>query len=160
MDDGILQSAVVRLAGSVIVGAVVGTVAGVLVDPPLGVLVGIAATFAAFVTAGWILLWPMDADATTDARRETFQPVAEELITVAAALAALVSIVVLLIRGRSVDDASAAAVALGGVFLAWAGLHLMYAYLYYTPPVGGIDFNNPTMARPTGTSSISATTSA
>ena len=69
----------------------------------------------------------------------------------------------LLIRGRSVDDASAAAVALGGVFLAWAGLHLMYppyAYLYYTPPVGGIDFNNPTMARPTGTSSISATTSA
>ena len=72
MDDGILQSAVVRLAGSVIVGAVVGTVAGVLVDPPLGVLVGIAATFAAFVTAGWILLWPMDADATTgmrDARR-------------------------------------------------------------------------------------------
>ena len=148
MDDGILQSAVVRLAGSVIVGAVVGTVAGVLVDPPLGVLVGIAATFAAFVTAGWILLWPMDADAThRNARRETFQPVAEELITVAAALAALVSIVVLLIRGRSVDDASAAAVALGGVFLAWAGLHLMYAaryaYLYYTPPVGGIDFNNP-----------------
>ena len=92
MDDGILQSAVVRLAGSVIVGAVVGTVAGVLVDPPLGVLVGIAATFAAFVTAGWILLWPMDADATNrNARRETFQPVAEELITVAAALAALVS---------------------------------------------------------------------
>ena len=37
--------------------------------------------------------------------------------------------------------------ALAGVFMAWAGLHLMYAaryaYLYYTPAAGGIDFNKP-----------------
>jgi uncharacterized membrane protein len=144
----ILQSAVARLAGSVIVGAVIGVGVGVLTDAALGVLAGLAATGAIFVVAGWILLWPMDADATRhNARREAFRPAVEELVVVAAALGALVSIVVLLIRGHSHADPAAAATALAGVFMAWAGLHLMYvaryAYLYYTPSAGGIDFNDP-----------------
>jgi uncharacterized membrane protein len=144
----ILQSAVARLAGSVIVGAVIGVGVGVLTDAALGVLAGLAATGAIFVVAGWILLWPMDADATHhNARREAFRPAVEELVVVAAALGALVSIVVLLIRGHSHADPAAAAAALAGVFMAWAGLHLMYAaryaYLYYTPSAGGIDFNDP-----------------
>ena len=58
----------------------------------------------------------------------------------------MVSIVVLLISGDSHADRAAAATALAGVFTAWAGLHLMYAaryaYLYYTPTAGGIDFND------------------
>ena len=148
MSPAILRSAVVRLAGSVIVGAVIGVVVGVLTDAALGVLAGIAATGAIFVATGWILLWPMDADAThRNAHREAFRPVVEELVVVAGALSALVCIVVLLIRGHAHADPAAAATGLAGVFMAWGALHLMYAtryaYLYYTPTAGGIDFNDP-----------------
>jgi uncharacterized membrane protein len=148
MSAAIPRSAVVRLAGSVVIGAAIGVGIGALTDVPMGVLVGISMTGAFFVVAGWILLWPMDADAThLNAHRETFNPVVEELVVVAAALGALVSVVVLLIRNRTHADPAAAATALAGVFMAWAGLHLMYAaryaYLYYTPAAGGIDFNKP-----------------
>jgi uncharacterized membrane protein len=142
----IWRSAVVRLVGSVIVGALIGVFVGLL-DAGFGVLAGIATTGATFVASGWILLWPMDAQRTRDnAHRESFRPIVEELVVVVAALGALVSIVVLLIRGTTHSDPAAAALALAGVFMAWAGLHLMYAtryaYLYYEPEVGGIDFNS------------------
>ncbi len=54
----------------------------------------------------------------------------EELAVVAAALGALVSIVVLRVRSHAHADPAAAATALAGVFMAWAGLHLMYAARY------------------------------
>ena len=138
-------SAVTRLAGAAAFGAVVGVVLDVLTDTPLAVLAAIAATETLFVVAGWFVLWPLDATATHDnARREGFRPVAEELLVVAVALSGLLSIVVLLVRGNS--DTSHAATALGGVFMAWAALHLMYATryaaLYYATPAGGIDFNS------------------
>jgi hypothetical protein len=54
--------------------------------------------------------------------------------------------VLLLVMGRSGDSRAAAATALGGVFMSWAGLHLMYAaryaYLYYSSSASGIDFNS------------------
>src|SRR6478672_803400 len=141
------ESGIIRLTGSVILGTLVGVAVGALTDDALGVLTGIAATGAIFVAAGWILLWPMDAEETRhNARREAFRPVVEELVVVGAALGGLVSIVVLLIRGHDDSDLAAAAVALAGVFMAWAGLHLMYAaryaYLFYEPPGHGIDFNS------------------
>jgi uncharacterized membrane protein len=137
-------SAVTRLAVAVVAGVVVGVVVGLLADAPVGVLVGIAATETIFVVAGWAVLWPMDADATRrNTKREDFRPVAEEVVVVAIAVCGLVGIVVLLIHGNS--DV-AAALALGGVFMAWAALHLMYAtryaHTYYSEPVGGIDFNS------------------
>ncbi|MFF1696393.1 DUF1345 domain-containing protein [Streptomyces sp. NPDC058257] len=139
-------SAVSRLGGAVVFGAVAGTVVGVLSDIPMGVLAGIAMTELLFLVAGWRVLWPMNAEATRDnARREDFRPVAEELVVVAAALSGLVAIVLLLLLGDSGSGHAAAAVALGGVFMSWAALHLMYAaryaYMYYTAG-GGIDFNS------------------
>jgi uncharacterized membrane protein len=99
-----------------------------LTDAELGVLAGLAATGAIFSAAGWILLWPMDADQTHDnAHRETFRPALEELVIVAAALGALVSIVVLLVSNHAHADPAATATALAAIFMAWAGLHLMYA---------------------------------
>ena len=49
-------SAVARLIGCMIVGAVIGVTVGVLIDPPLGVLVGIAAAGVVFVVQGWATL--------------------------------------------------------------------------------------------------------
>ena len=88
MKAAIPQSAVVRLVVSMIAGTAVGTAVGImLTDAELGVLAGLAATGAIFSAAGWILLWPMDADQTHDnAYRETFRPALEELVIVAAAL--------------------------------------------------------------------------
>ncbi|MFB8416700.1 DUF1345 domain-containing protein [Streptomyces albidoflavus] len=138
--------AVPRLAVSIVVGAVVGVVVGLLVDPVLAVLAAIGATEAVFVLAGWTVLWRMDAPATHhNARRENFRPLVEELAVVATALCGLVGIVILLLIGNTARGHAAAATALGGVFMAWAAVHLMYAtrygYLYYLGKQGGIDFN-------------------
>ncbi|MFE4919320.1 DUF1345 domain-containing protein [Streptomyces sp. NPDC056661] len=147
MNRWLVLSAVPRLAGATVVGAVIGSVVGLLTNAPLGILAGIAAAETSFVVAGWLVLWPMDA-ATTHGhvRSEQFRPVAEELLVVASALCGLVGIVMLLLVGNSDLSHAAAATALCGVFLAWAALHLMYAtryaYLYYLAPEGGIDFNS------------------
>ncbi|MGC0327175.1 putative membrane protein [Streptomyces sp. SAI-170] len=140
------MSAVPRLAVAVLMGAATGVIVGVLTDAPQGTLTAMAVTELAFVLAGWSVLWPMDADATRrNARRESFRPVAEELVVVLTALGALVAIVVVLLAGDD-EGHAAAATALGGVFLAWAAVHLMYAaryaYEYYDTTSGGIDFNS------------------
>ncbi|MGW3248890.1 DUF1345 domain-containing protein [Streptomyces sp. NPDC001070] len=147
MNTRLPLSAVPRLAGAVVIGGAAGAIVGAVTDADLGTLAGIAVTETLFVVAGWIVLWPMDAAAShRNARREDFRPVAEELVVVGAALCGLVAIVALLLRGSPDKDHAAAATALGGVFMAWAALHLMYAtryaYLYYTASAGGIDFNS------------------
>lgn len=139
--------AVPRLTGAVVLGAAVGVAVGLQTDVLLGLLAGIAATELFFVLAGWLVLWPMDADATRrNTRREDFQPLTDELVVIAVALCGLSAIVLLVLRGGKADDGQTAAVtALCGVFLAWSALHLMYAtryaYVYYDGN-GGIDFNS------------------
>ncbi|MFE7243409.1 DUF1345 domain-containing protein [Streptomyces sp. NPDC057580] len=153
MNRWLPQAAVPRLAGSAVAGAAGGLVVGVLTKvPPLGILAAIAVAETVFVVAGWVVLWPMDAAAThRNVRREEFRPVVEELAVVAAAVCGLVSIVALLLVGHSGLSHAAAATALCGVFMAWAALHLMYAaryaYIYYLPPEGGIDFNTDDLPR-------------
>ncbi|MEB8341936.1 DUF1345 domain-containing protein [Streptomyces endophyticus] len=139
-------SAVPRLAVSVGIGLVAAVAVAIAVGVPLGILAGIAATELVFVVSGWAVMWPMDAAATRrEARREDFAPVTEEFAVVGTALCGLGAIVVLLLLDGSGARHAGAAVALGGVFMAWAALHLMYAaryaYLYYQEPSGGIDFN-------------------
>lgn len=135
-----------RLSLGAAIGVAVGLVVGIAVDPPLGVLIGIAAAGISAVVAGWLVLWPMDALATrADVERETIRPLAEEIIIAVAALCGLVAIVVLLLLGRSSGGGLAAAAAPVGVAAGWAGLQLTYAtryaHLYYQSPEGGIDFN-------------------
>jgi uncharacterized membrane protein len=144
MKSWLALSAVTRLAVSVTAGVLVGVLVGLLSDVSVGVLGGIAGMGTIFVVAGWATLWPMDSDATQhNTTREDFRPVAEEILVVAVALCGLVAIVVLLLHG---DSDIGAAIALAGVFTAWASLHLMYAtryaHLYYLPDAGGIDFNS------------------
>ncbi|MEU9132656.1 DUF1345 domain-containing protein [Kitasatospora sp. NPDC048540] len=139
-------SALPRLAGSMAVGAVVGVAVAATNGTPLGFLAGVSAAEAVFVVTGWMVLWPMDAaTARKDAQREDFRPVLEELAVIAATLCGLLGIVVLLLIGRSNAGHAAAATALGGVFMAWAALQLMYAtryaHLYFSRSARGIDFN-------------------
>ncbi|MFF8780618.1 DUF1345 domain-containing protein [Streptomyces sp. NPDC015140] len=138
--------AVPRLSGALAVGAVVGVAVAVATGVVLGALAGIAATELVFTLAGWITLWSMDTSATRrNAGREDFRPHTDELVVVAVALCGLVAIVLLLLLGTSDAGRAGAAVALCGVFMAWATVHLMYAtryaYVYYAAH-GGIDFNS------------------
>lgn len=144
---GPLTSALPRLAITGVAGVAVGVVVALLMSDPFGILCGIAAMATTFVVTSALALWPMDATATrSHARRESFRPLVEELLIVVAATGALVAIVVLLILGHSHSGHAAAALGLLGVFMTWGMLHLMYAaryaLLYYTEPVGGIDFND------------------
>ncbi|WP_230208268.1 DUF1345 domain-containing protein [Microlunatus sp. Gsoil 973] len=139
------SSALLRLVVAVLLGLLTGTVVGALVGVPLGVLTGIAAGETAFVGSGWLSLWPMDAAATrSHARREDFRPGVDEVVVVGVALGGLAAIVVLLTVGSSATRIIAAAIALTGVFMSWATMHLMYAvryaYVFYAEG-GGIDFN-------------------
>ncbi len=136
-----------RLTGSIALGAVIGLVVGLLAGALLGVLAAIAATAMVFVVVGWIVLWPLDAAATKrTVSREEFRPVAREIVIVAAAVGGLAGIVTLLLLSGSGTGRAAAAIAPGGVFMLWAAMHLMYAtryaHLYYSAPVGGINFNS------------------
>ena len=151
MKQQVPPSALARLAGAVVAGGLTSVLLGLTADTTLAALSGIAVAETLFVVAGWVVLWPMSAAGTHDNfRREDLRPVTEELAVVAAALGGLFSIAVLLVRRDTGTDH--AAVALAGVFMAWAALHLMYASryaaLYYTPSgegakaAGGIDFNS------------------
>ena len=140
-------TAATRLAAAVAVGALTGVVVGLLTDASLGILAGIAAAATVFVGVGWIALWPLDAAATRrNVQREDFRPVALELVITGAAVGGLVGVVMLLLLGGTAAGHGAAATAPAGIFMLWAGLHLMYAtryaHLYYTPAPGGIDFNS------------------
>ncbi|WHU47398.1 DUF1345 domain-containing protein [Gordonia sp. L191] len=143
------NTAAPRVLVSVVCGAALGVGVGLLArDAGHGVLAGIATTAGVFVLLGWVALWPMDAaDTRAHVGREDFRPIVDEVIVVVAALSALGGIVGLLIDGGSHAHWIPAAIALLGVFLSWASLHLMYAtryaFLYYAKgKAGGIDFNS------------------
>jgi len=126
---------------------VIAVVVTALADALLGVLSGIAATATIFDLTGWWSLWPIDARSTSrHARRDAFDPRLEEFVVVAWALAGLIAVALLLLLGKSDERPLVALLALAGVAMSWAGLHLMYAaryaYLFYSDPPGGIDFNN------------------
>ena len=145
--DPLPSSATTRLLGSLVIGVLAGAVIGVLFDTAIGLLAAVTAGHGAFVAWGWATLWPMDADFTRrNTRREDVRASVEELIVVVAAIGGLVAIGVLVLLGNSAAAQLAAALALAGVFMAWASLHLMYsaryARLYYADDTGsGIDFN-------------------
>ena len=135
-----------RLAWSIVGGILIAVVVTALIDPLLGVLVGIVATAATFVLTGWRALWPMDAESTSShARRDEFEPRLEEIVVVAWALGGLIAVTLLLLLSRTNERSLVALLALAGVAMSWAGLHLLYAaryaYLYYSDVPGGIDFN-------------------
>lgn len=147
---GLVPSAArLRLLVALVAGAV-SAAATWPASPELAVLIGIAVTGTGFVVLGWTALWPMDTAATrSHVKSEAFNPIVDELVILGAAVGSLAGIVALLMSGGIHAGNGRAGLAVFGVFMAWASLHLMYAtryaFLYYTdaPKPGGIDFNAP-----------------
>ena len=136
-----------RLLAALVAGGAAGVAAG-LADPAIGVIVGVASAATVFVVLGWLALWPMDAATTrSHVQREEFRPLVDELIVVGAALCGLGAIGSLVIAGGPAAGSAPGALAVLGVFMTWAALHLMYAvryaFTYYATDEGKpIDFNS------------------
>lgn len=143
----ILSTGVGRLLTALVLGLLSGALALFTAPLALAGMIAITVAAAVFMIAGLLVLWPMDARETAaTARRQDLNPLVDELVVAVAALGGLAGIIGLLVLGGSHADALPAAVALVGVFMAWGGLHVMYAtryaYIYYdVDHPGGIDFN-------------------
>ena len=140
-------TALIRLVVATVTGAVAGLGAAAA-RPAVGVIVGIAVAATTFVVLGLLALWPMDAATTrSHVGREEFRPVVDELLVVGATLCGLGAIVSLVVAGGPAAGGLPGALAVLGVFMAWAALHLMYAaryaFIYYATGVDkAIDFNS------------------
>ena len=140
-------AALPRLVLSLLAGLVASLLGATSGSAAPGVLIGVAVAGTCFVGTGWWVLWPMDAETTRrNAGREDFRPHIDEAVIVGVALLGLSGIVGLLLVDRERVAVWPPAVAVLGVFMAWASLHLMYAtryaFVYYAvDEPGGIDFN-------------------
>jgi uncharacterized membrane protein len=139
------ESATPRLVIALALG-VAASLVGSKVGVAPGILVGVAVAGLSLVVLGWLVLWPMDEAQTRDhVGGSDESPPVNEVLIVGIPLAALGCIVTFLSSGGSKAGSWPAAVAVLGVAMAWAALHLMYAtryanHYYADPPEGGIDF--------------------
>lgn len=133
------------------VGVAVGIATGFFRSWWLSPAAGWAAACLLYVVWVWVRVGLLDAKHTHEhATREDPGSALSELLILVASVASLGAVVVLLIRSNgdsNVDQGVTAGLALISVALSWALIHtlymLRYARVYYTEPVGGINFNSP-----------------
>ena len=97
----------------------------------------------------WTMIWPMRASETAaHATVEDPSRAVSDVVIVSASVASLAAVGVVLVYGHSLKfpaQALLAGLSLASVAVSWLTLHtvftLRYARLYYSPPDGGIDFN-------------------
>ena len=151
----------VRLGAATVVGLLVGALL-TWASGAAAALGGWAA--AGFVYVSWTMLVvvPMDAEATAEhAVREEPARVAGHLIVLLASLASLAGVAVVLAGGGLRHHAVTGVAVLAAVVASWATTHsafaLRYARMYYTQPVGGIDFHQDEPPRYTDFTYIAVT---
>jgi uncharacterized membrane protein len=140
-----------RVVLAVPIGVVVGGLALFIVPWQAAILIGWSAA-ALFYVAG-VLVTVGSFDAATTRRhavREDPSVATTDLLVVSAGVASLAAVGLVLVKAGSAHGGTKAYLMVVGVLsvaLAWAAVHtvyaLRYARLYYSPPMGGIDFNEP-----------------
>jgi uncharacterized membrane protein len=138
-----------RLAVSAAIGLVAGVLTAVFGSWIYGPAIGWDAMALVFVSTVWLGIWPMSADFTAArATREDTSRTVSDVLTLCAAVASLAAVGIVLVRAHhSVGEKQImlATLGLASIAVSWLTVHtiftLRYALLYYTEPVGGIDFN-------------------
>jgi uncharacterized membrane protein len=141
-------------ARRVLAGAVSGAAAlgvALVADASLSVAALVGWDTAALVFVAWVWLTVPGKDAAETAlaaQAEDASRTSGEAVLIAAGTASLVAVAFVLVEASQTSGATRGlliALAVGSVVLAWASVHtvfaLRYARLYYSDPVGGIDFN-------------------
>jgi uncharacterized membrane protein len=139
-----------RRAGvSILAGVVAGAASARLMPWQAAVLVGWSVAALAYVV--WVLTSISHKDAAATARiatREDNSRAAADLMLLGAAVGSLGAVLLSLVKASSEHGATKAlltVVAVASVFLSWAVVHmtftLRYARIFFTDPLGGIDFH-------------------
>jgi uncharacterized membrane protein len=135
---------------SLFAGVAVAVVVSALSAVVFGVVAGLDAAAAVYITWVWITIWPLDGDNTARlAAREDPTRAGADLAFLTAALVSLVAVGFVLggaAKSGGAEGAERAALGLGSVVISWGLIHtvytLRYARLYYTGGRGGgVDFN-------------------
>jgi uncharacterized membrane protein len=147
-DDGFVLART-KVATVIAAGLAAGLAVSLAGHAEFGPLVGWDVATLVYLTWVWLLIWPMDAEATAQhAVRNDPTRTTAEIILLLAAMASLVSVGFVLARAAETSGTSELLrVGLGllSVALSWTVVHtiyaLRYARLYYFDKDGGIDFN-------------------
>jgi uncharacterized membrane protein len=144
-DQVSVPAASTKLWAAVVLGVLVGIIAGQAVSWKISPLVAwdVAALFFMLVT--WRRVLHYDAHTVKKhALREDPSRVNADLILTAASVVSLVAVALVLTRGGGVSAIAQAFIAFASVVVSWAMIHtiysLRYAELYYRATQGGIDF--------------------
>jgi uncharacterized membrane protein len=126
------------------VGIALGAIVALTYDRLAGGLVAWAVAGTVFLTWTWTSIWPLGAgDTSRVARQEDPSRPARDVVLLLLAVGSLLTVGSVIFRAH---ESGPVRLALGVACVAasWAVLHtifvLRYARLYYTDPVGGIDF--------------------
>jgi uncharacterized membrane protein len=138
-----------RVALAMPIGVAVGALALFIVPWQAAVLIGWSAAALFYVVGVWLTVGGFDAATTKKhAVREDPSVATTDLLVVSAGVASLAAVGLVLVKAGSAHGGTKAYLMVIGVFsvaVAWAAVHtvftLRYARLFYSPPMGGIDFN-------------------
>ena len=133
----------------VVVGAITGSVFAMLGPWQLAVLLGWIAALLGYLGAVWLEIYRADGDATQ--RSSTAEDDSRALrgfLLLSACVVSLVGVMLALHKASTVDGGAQpvllTSAAVTTVLLSWTAVHtdftLRYAHVYYSAPIGGIDF--------------------
>lgn len=133
----------------IVVSALIGVAVGLALtwDSAIAAAMGgWAATGLVYTAWTWFVIVPMDARATSaHARREEPGRVVAHAVVITAALASLSGVVLVWSGAEKNAGPVAMAAVLTSILASWAAIHtifaLRYARMYYSEPIGGIDFH-------------------
>jgi uncharacterized membrane protein len=148
----LLRQRVTRLGVAAVIGLVAGVLTTVFGSWLYAPTVGWDVLALVFTSTVWFGIWRMSAETTAQrATREDPSRATSDLLTLCAAVASLAAIGIVLVRAHHSQGAAQiglATLGLASIAVSWLTVHtiftLRYALIYYTEPVGGIDFNEPT----------------
>jgi uncharacterized membrane protein len=138
-----------RVALAVPIGTAVGALALFIVPWQAAMLIGWSTAALFYVVGVWVTVGSFDPPTTKrHAVREDPSVATTDLLVVSAGVASLAAVGLILVKAGSAHGGTKAYLIVIGVVsvaLAWAAVHtvfaLRYARLYYSSPIGGIDFN-------------------
>jgi uncharacterized membrane protein len=140
-----------RLAVSAAIGVAAGVLTAVFGDTVYAPAIGWDAMALVYAGTVWLGIWSMSARLTGErATREDTSRATSDVLVLCAAVASLVAVGFVLVRAHhshGTDEIMLATLGLVTIAASWLVVHttftLRYALLYYTDPVGGVDFNVP-----------------
>jgi uncharacterized membrane protein len=157
--DGTGRASGASAATRVSMAAVAGVCAGALVALPgrwqIGTLAGWDVAAGVYVVWTWATIWYRDPAATARLalREDPGRATADGLLLIAS-VASVLAVALAIVAGRAGGSGTRdlrAALAVASVALSWSVVQTVfishYARLYYSPPAGGIDFNQQSPPR-------------